>query len=98
MKNNKKHYEEIGENLEKSIGLNPNGYYAYELSALNAYDNGDFKKSIDLLQKAVHNAGIDMILMDNERTNIQNMIKYKIVLLTLIELAKKDGNISISQL
>ncbi|MDD5376592.1 MAG: hypothetical protein PHH16_00580 [Candidatus Gracilibacteria bacterium] len=98
MKNDKEYAQEIKDNLSKSMNLNPNGYYAYEISALYEYDNGDFQKSVDLLQKAVHNTGTDMILMDNERGNTQNELSYEMLLLAMIEAAKKDGKIDMHQL
>ena len=96
MKNDKKYYKEIEDNLTKSIQMNPNWYYAYEILALNEYDKGNFKGSIDLFQKALYNIDKDMILMESERKDIQNEITYKAKLLTLVEIAKKDWKISMN--
>lgn len=66
MKNDKKYNKDIEENLEKSIKLNPNGYYAYEIAGLHEYDNGNYEKSQVLLQNSIFSTSKDMILMDGE--------------------------------
>jgi hypothetical protein len=38
MKNDSQYNQEIEENLKKSIELNPNGSYAYEIYTLYEYD------------------------------------------------------------
>ncbi len=83
MKNDKKYNKDIEENLEKSIKLNPNGYYAYEIAGLYEYDNGNYEKSQVLLQNSIFSTSKDMILMDGERKNIVSLLSAELLFLSV---------------
>lgn len=90
MKNDKRYYKEIEESLNKSIELNPNGYYAYELYAFHEYDKKDYDKSLEMFKKADWAIDNDMILMDNVRESEKMTVNFKYYI--LFEIKKNKAN------
>ncbi len=90
MKNDAKYDEEIKENLNKTIELNPNWYFAYELFAMYEYDKWNMNEFLSKLQKAESLIQIDMILMDNVRETEKVVLNYKYYVLN--ELQKNKGS------
>lgn len=65
MKNDKKYYKEIEDNLTKSIQMNPNGFAAYKYYALHMFDKWDISTVSVLMSKSNEVLDKDIILMHN---------------------------------
>lgn len=92
MKNDLMYAKEIEENLNKSIKLNPDWYFAYELYAMQEYDKWNMEEFLNQLQKAESLIEKDMILMDNQRETEKIALNYKYYVLT--EIQKNKWNIN----
>lgn len=76
MKNDPKYNKEIEDSLNKSINLNPNGYFAYYIYALYEADKWDYVKAKEYILKAIKAVEKDMILMDSEREDKMNWLLF----------------------
>lgn len=85
MKNDLMYAKEIEENLDKSIKLNPNWYYSYELYAMHEFDKRNYNKAYELFEKAAEAIDKDMILMDSVRENDKNVMYYKMYIFSEIQ-------------
>ncbi|MFK7779847.1 MAG: tetratricopeptide repeat protein [Candidatus Gracilibacteria bacterium] len=90
MKNDSTNDKEIKENLDKSIELNPNGYYAYELYGLHEYDKGNMDKFLEIFINAESVIDNDMILMDNQRSTEKTTLNFKYYILSEIQRYKEN--------
>ncbi len=94
MKNDSSNYQKITENLDKALKIYPSNYSAYELLALNQYDQGKLKESIDLLDKSLYAIKDDKNLIENERKSRSNRINYEkfLFLITATGRENKSGD------
>ncbi len=90
MKNDPVYNQEIEENIAKSIELNPNGSYAYELSALHEYDKGNGEKVKENLIKSIQLIDKDMILMDSEREKVRWKLFFVALMTWYMKFAPND--------
>lgn len=75
-KDYKLYWEEIEENLTKSINLNENWYRSYLYYGLYKYAIGEYEESYKFLFLAESKVDLDPILMDNQREYTKNYISY----------------------
>lgn len=90
MKNDPQYDKEIEDNLNKSISLNPNWYYAYQVKAWYEYDKWNTEKRIEAFKKSMDNTNLDMILMDNEREIKKMQVVEDIVNIGIIDSKEWD--------
>lgn len=85
MKNDSQYDQEIEDNLNKSIELNPDWYYAYELYTLYEYDKWNMEKMKEFLQKSLKVIDKDMLLMDSEREKTTGKLFFVALMLWYIK-------------
>ena len=81
MKNDSNYNQEIEENLDKSIELNPNWSYAYELYSLHKIDQNDYTGALDYIKMSANAVQKDMILMDSEREKTINSMWFDSIMI-----------------
>ncbi len=70
------YWEEIEQNLTKSIKLNSNWYRAYLYYGLYKYAIGEYEESYKFLSLAESKVELDPILMDNQREYTKDYVSY----------------------
>ncbi|MFA5917358.1 MAG: hypothetical protein WC850_03950 [Candidatus Gracilibacteria bacterium] len=90
MKNDLQYNKEIEENLNKSIELNPNGYFAYYIYVLYEIDKSNFEKASDYIKKTMYAINSDMILMDSERETTKNSLMYDSIVIGTLKNGATD--------
>lgn len=85
MLNNDEYSTEIENNASKSIELNPNNSYAYELLWLYSFDNWEYENAYNLLLEAKSVIESDPILMNDERITYIDYINKLMAFVTLYQ-------------
>lgn len=67
MKNNSSYHEEIQRNLEKSIEMNPNWTYSYEILSLLEYEKWNFTWAVQTMRQVLNVSSDDYILMNKQK-------------------------------
>jgi len=90
MLNDVQYNQEIENNLTKSIELNKNNSYAYEIIWLYEYEKNWLDKALEYYKSAINTVNNDNILMNDAKKQSIYELKSKMLLLTLIHIVKSD--------
>ncbi|NDK08390.1 hypothetical protein EOM39_04045 [Candidatus Gracilibacteria bacterium] len=90
MKNDVSLAKEIESNLDKSISLNPDGSYAYELYALHKMDQKDYTGALDYIKLTIDAIPRDMILMESERESKMTSMWFDSIMLGTLKQGEKN--------
>lgn len=90
MQNNKIYNNSIESNLTRSLELNKNNSYAYEIIWLYEYEKSWLELALKYFESAISVVNNDNRLMNDEKNQLIYELKSKMLLLTLIDVIKSD--------
>ncbi len=96
MKNDLQYNQEMEENIAKSIELNPDWYYAYELYALLELDKWNIEKVKEYLKKSTKTVKNDMILMESSKEQVKNNLIFSAFMIGFMKKNSTDSEKIIS--
>lgn len=90
MQNNKTYNSSIEKNLTRSLELNKNNSYAYEIIWFYEYEKNWLELALKYFESAISVVNNDNRLMNDEKNQLIYELKSKMLLLTLIDVIKSD--------
>lgn len=96
MKNDLQYNQEMEENIAKSIELNPDWYYAYELYALLELDKWNIEKVKEYLKKSIKIVDDDMILMESNKDQVKSNLMFSAFMVGFMKKNSTDSEKIIS--